>query len=189
MQITETTKPTSVAEWRRWLADNHQTQTEIWLLYDKRADVPTVSYLDSVEQALCFGWIDGLQKRFSEFENAQRFTPRKPKSNWTELNKARARRLIDLGQMTPRGLETLPDLERAFQVPDYIMQALSAVPEALQNFTALPPLYVRVRVGYIDEMRKKPDELSKRLNNFVMRTAEGKLFGNWNDGGRLDDDG
>lgn len=90
MQVTTTCKPVNRAGWRAWLEQHHGTASEVWLLFDDRPDTPTVSYLDAVEEALCFGWIDSTQKRFSAFERAQRFSPRKKRSNWTELNKARA---------------------------------------------------------------------------------------------------
>jgi uncharacterized protein YdeI (YjbR/CyaY-like superfamily) len=63
MDITDTTKPINRQEWRSWLKRNHQTLTEIWLLSDNRAEEPTVTYLDGVEEAICFGWIDGIQKQ------------------------------------------------------------------------------------------------------------------------------
>lgn len=152
---------------------------------DDRSDVRTVDYLDSVEEALCFGWIDGLQKRINEYEKAQRFTPRKMKSNWTELNKERARRLIQENKMTEAGSILLPDLSEQFVVPQYILEKIKENSEAFSNYKKLPELYIRVRVGYIHEMCGKPEELEKRLNNFIKKTEQGKLFGNWNDGGRL----
>jgi uncharacterized protein YdeI (YjbR/CyaY-like superfamily) len=97
MNITNTIELKDRSAWRAWLDKYHQTLTEIWLLSDDRSEEPTLTYLDAVEEAICFGWIDGIQKRFSTYELAQRFTPRKRKSNWTELNKERARRLIRLG--------------------------------------------------------------------------------------------
>lgn len=103
MQVTVTFKATSRKEWRDWLTQHHQSASEIWLLSDDRPGVPTVSYLDSVEEAICFGWIDGIAKRISSVEKAQRFTPRRPRSHWTELNKERTRRLIKLGLMTSAG--------------------------------------------------------------------------------------
>lgn len=92
---------------------------------DDRADVPTVDYLDAVEEALCFGWIDSFAKRITPIERVQRFSPRRPKSNWTELHKARARRLIALGPMTNAGRATLPDLDAPFVLAaDWADQAL-----------------------------------------------------------------
>lgn len=185
MKVTETFKPNNRQDWRNWLTLNHAIAGEIWLLFDDRADVQTISYLDAVEEALCFGWIDGIQKRHHASERAQRFTPRRKKSNWTELNKERARRLIRLGFMTEAGMATLPDLQAQPSVPVDIIQALQAEPDAWVHFQTFPDLYRRVRIGYIVEARNKPDEFARRLNSFVKRTAANQLFGNWNDGGRL----
>jgi uncharacterized protein YdeI (YjbR/CyaY-like superfamily) len=185
MDITDTTKPRNRTEWRSWLEAHHQRLTEIWLLFDDRSAEATVTYLDAVEEAICFGWIDGIQKRFSPHELAQRFTPRKRRSNWTELNKERARRLIRLELMTEAGSATLPDLDVEFIVAEDILAALRAKPVAWANFLEFPDLYRRVRIGYIEEMRKNPIEFDRRLQNFVNKTAVNKMFGNWNDGGRL----
>jgi uncharacterized protein YdeI (YjbR/CyaY-like superfamily) len=185
MQITSTFKPRDRSAWRAWLEERHATTTEIWLLLDDRPAETTVTYLDAVEEAICFGWIDSIQKRFSLYERAQRFTPRKQNSNWTELNKERARRLIRLGVMTEAGRATLPNLEARFEVAADIVDALKTEPGAWSNFLEFPDLYRRVRIGYIEEMRKNPVEFERRLHNFVKRTAANQLFGNWNDGGRL----
>jgi uncharacterized protein YdeI (YjbR/CyaY-like superfamily) len=158
MDITDTTKPRNRTEWRSWLEAHHQTLTEIWLLFDDRSAEPTVTYLDAVEEAICFGWIDGIQKRFSPHELAQRFTPRKRRSNWTELNKERARRLIRLELMTEAGSATLPDLYVKFIVAEDILAALKNKLAAWANFAEFPDLCRRVRIGYIEEMRKNPIE-------------------------------
>nr|WP_326522200.1 YdeI/OmpD-associated family protein [Leptothoe sp. PORK10 BA2] len=183
--MTSTLKVSSRADWRSWLMANHETETEIWLVSDDRPDQPTVTYLDAVEEAICFGWIDGIAKRIANAEKAQRFTPRRPRSNWTELNKERARRLIRLGLMTDAGQRKLPDLSKRFEVADDIMAAINADAIAKTHFERFPDLYIHVRVGYIEEMRKRPEEFSRRLDNFIRKTAAGKMFGNWNDDGRL----
>lgn len=185
MEITKTIKLKDRTAWREWLDRHHKNLTEIWLLSDDRPEEPTVRYLDAVEEAICFGWIDGIQKRVSTYELAQRFTPRKKRSNWTELNKERTRRLIQLGLMTEAGRATLPDLNEKFIVAEDIIEVLKGRPNAWANFLEFPDLYCRVRVGYIEEMRKNPNEFERRLQNFVSKTADNKMFGNWNDGGRL----
>jgi uncharacterized protein YdeI (YjbR/CyaY-like superfamily) len=185
MDITNTIKPIDRAEWRNWLVQNHKTLMEIWVLSDDRPEQPTVTYLDAVEEALCFGWIDGIAKRYSSHELAQRFTPRKRRSNWTELNKARARRLIRLGLMTESGSATLPDLDAEFIVADDLLAILRAEPDVWSNYQAFPDRYRRIRMGYIEEMRKNPTEFDRRLQNFLSKTANNKMFGNWQDGGRL----
>jgi uncharacterized protein YdeI (YjbR/CyaY-like superfamily) len=185
MDITTTFKPQDRDGWRKWLEQNHKILTEIWVLMDDRPEQATIAYLDAVEEALCFGWIDGIAKRFSSHELAQRFTPRKRRSNWTELNKARARRLIRLGLMTKSGSATLPNLDAEFIVAEDILAVLRAEPNVWSNYQAFPDLYRRIRIGYIEEMRKNPTEFDRRLQNFINKTAANKMFGNWQDSGRL----
>jgi uncharacterized protein YdeI (YjbR/CyaY-like superfamily) len=177
--ITETLTAQDRAAWRAWLTRHHADKTEIWLLlprFEKRAS--GLLYLEAVEEALCFGWIDGISKTFDETRRAQRFTPRRPKSNWTELNKDRARRLIAAGLMTPAGAAVLPDLDTsAFRIADDIEAALKRDAQTWSNFEAFPDSYKRIRIGFIEEMRKQPDEFDKRLNNFLHKTKQNKQFG------------
>jgi uncharacterized protein YdeI (YjbR/CyaY-like superfamily) len=91
--------------WRKWLVDHHADAAEVWLLcYKKHTGRPSLPYEDSVEEALCFGWIDSLVKRIDDEAYAQKFSPRKSKSSWTEQNIQRVQKLIDEGLMTPAGL-------------------------------------------------------------------------------------
>lgn len=176
MKITETLKVSTRAEWRLWLTENHADSKEIWLVKDKKN--VGFSYLDSVEEALCFGWIDGIAKKLDDDHLAQRFTPRRKKSHWTELNKERARRLIEQGLMTEAGQNILPDLSlENFSIPKDIEAALKADVETWQNFQNFPELYKRVRIGYIEETRGKPEVFETRLNNFLKKTKLGKMFG------------
>jgi len=182
--ISETFEATSRAQWRKWLERHHATKTEIWLVAGLREKGDGLSSLDAVEEALCFGWVDGLAKTFDAARTAQRFTPRRPKSHWTELNKERARRLIREGRMTRAGEGVLPDLSpRAFVVAKDLLAALDASPGARAFFEACPPLYQRVRVGYVEEQRRAPREFATRLQNLVKQCAANKLFGNWDDRG------
>lgn len=183
MEITTTFDPRTRRAWRAWLELNHARETEIWLLI-RRGEPYTITYLDAVEEALCFGWIDGIAKRQGE-ATAQRFTPRRLRSNWTELNKDRARRLIAAGKMTEAGRRILPDLSEVEpSVPADIRARLEAEPGAWENFQAFPAVYQRVRLGYIEEVRKRnPGEWEKRLANFVRKTAKNEMFGNWDDSG------
>ncbi len=186
MEITATVKPADRGEWRDWLAGNHATESFIWILFDKRDEVPTVTYLDAVEEGICFGWIDGIAKRKNEFETAQRFSPRRPKGNWTELNKERARRLIALGLMTDAGRSTLPDLDLPFEAPERLLNDLQADAEAWSTFCEMPELYRRVRLDNLASvMRTNEAEYTARIDRFLKRTKLGKMVGNWNDGGRL----
>lgn len=109
MEIGQTLYASNREDWRGWLLDNHQTAREIWLIFYKKASGKTgVSYDEAVEEALCFGWIDSLARRIDDERRAQRFSPRKPKSVWSDSNKQRIRRLIQEGKMTEAGLATVP---------------------------------------------------------------------------------
>jgi uncharacterized protein YdeI (YjbR/CyaY-like superfamily) len=182
MEITQVLRLNERTEWRAWLNANYATATEVWLV---RSPPGRLTYLDSVEEAICFGWIDGLAKRIPNDELAQRFTPRRKGANWTELNKARAQRLIHLGLMTEAGKATLPPLDLRAEIATDIADALKKAGNAFENFQQFPLLYRAVRIGYIEEVRKNSVEFEKRLNHFVRKTALNQMYGNWNDDGRL----
>jgi uncharacterized protein YdeI (YjbR/CyaY-like superfamily) len=111
MEITETLYVTDRAQWRKWLAVNHKTKREIWLVYYKKATgKPTIPYGDAVEEALCFGWIDGIEKRIDDERYAGRFTPRNPKTPYAESNKQRLRTLLAQGKVQPEIVRSLPEL-------------------------------------------------------------------------------
>lgn len=179
MEISPTLYVPDRAGWRAWLEANHAGEKAIWLItYRPETGRPSVPYLAAVEEALCFGWIDGIAKRVDAERSAQRFTPRRPKSHWTELNKERARRLIAAGLMTDAGRAVLPDLDvSSFRVPDDILAALQADPVVWENFQRFPAVYQRIRVGYIEEVRRQPEVFNTRLANFLKKTREGKMFG------------
>jgi len=110
MEIGETLYVITRDELRQWFEENHQNKKEVWLVqYKKAAKKPSINYVEAVEEALCFGWIDNTQKSMDEERYATRFSPRRSKSNWTETNKERARRLIVEGKMTASGFATLPE--------------------------------------------------------------------------------
>ena len=109
MQIGETIYVTTGDEFRNWLLKNHQTKKEIWLIqYKKATKKPSLNYVEAVEEAICFGWIDNTEKSMDAERYALRFSPRRPKSNWTNTNKERARKMIAEGRMTPAGRASLP---------------------------------------------------------------------------------
>ncbi len=109
MEIGETLLVHSAAEWRLWLTLHHAEKKEIWLVYYKKTSGKTgITYEESVEQALCFGWIDGAIKGIDNDTFAGRFTPRRAKSQWSESNRERVARLISNGSMTEAGLAVLP---------------------------------------------------------------------------------
>ena len=110
MEIGEQLAVASPDDFAAWLAQHGAEKREIWpLIYKKASGKQTVTYEQLVEVALCHGWIDGLMKSLDAEKYAQRFSPRRKRSNWTETNRAIARRLLAAGRMTPVGRATLPD--------------------------------------------------------------------------------
>jgi uncharacterized protein YdeI (YjbR/CyaY-like superfamily) len=109
MVIGETLYVTDRDSFRKWLIENHHVKKEIWLVqYKKAARKPSIPYVDAVEEAICFGWIDGLEKSMDIERYALRFSPRRSNLNWTNTNKDRARRMIAEGRMTAAGRAKLP---------------------------------------------------------------------------------
>lgn len=186
MDITTRLHVERIEEWRNWLESNHLTENEIWLVFHKRdAGDYQLDYIETVEEALCFGWIDGISKKMDHSTKAQRFTPRRKNSHWTELNKERVRRLTALGKMHEQGIKVLPNLETPFEIDEAILEELKKDVATYQFFKTLPDLYVRVRISYIQEHKPGSPEYEKRLANFLKYTAQGKMLGRWDDGGKL----
>lgn len=179
-------------DFRRWLAAHHTTAGECWV--DVRRGVPrddkTFWYVDAVAEAMCFGWIDSTYKKITPgAPAAQRFVPRQPDSRWSELNKARCRRMIRLGQMTAAGRAVLPDMNPAdFRIDPRIKRALQRDPDAWTFFCHCPPLYQRVRADTIQIKAHQPQLFRSRLHKLVTACRDHQMIGQWNDGGRLRDD-
>src|SRR5512139_3214310 len=99
-------------EWRAWLEKHHRTDQEAWLfLFKKKADRHSLTYEEAVEEALCFGWIDGLLHSIDSEKYALRYSPRKPQSVWSATNKRRVEKLINEGRMTAAGLEKIAEAQ------------------------------------------------------------------------------
>lgn len=171
---------------RVWLQENSKTEKSCWVLVRMSPQPDTLLYLDAVEEALCFGWIDGVKKKISETELAQRLSPRSKKSSWTELNKERVRRLEKLGLMTDEGRKVLHDMHYdSFRIDPVIEQRLQEEKQLYENFMAFPDLYTRVRIDTIQSYKNQPDLFKSRLDKFITNTRENKMYGQWNDHGRL----
>ncbi len=173
---------------REWLVNNHSQENECWVVVKRGRpnDNTTFWYLDTVEEALCFGWIDSTTKKLSDTVTAQRFAKRRKNSNWTELNKERCRRLEKLGLMTDSGREVLPDMSEAgFVINQDILALLQSDNVVWQNFLRFPPLYQRVRIDTIQFNTHRPALYKSRLNKFIENTRKGIMYGEWNDNGRL----
>ena len=179
MEITNPIYVNERKQWREWLSNNHNQKTEVWLILPKKSsENPRLPYSDSVEEALCFGWIDSIVKRLDENTNAQRFTPRRLRSTYSQPNKERLRLLIKQGKVNPSLLQSLePILKEEFVYPKDIVEALKTEPETWENFTKFSEPYKRIRVAYVNTARKRPDAFNKRLSNLVRKTKKNKQFG------------
>jgi len=184
MKITNSLSITKRQELRDWLNNNHATSTHAWVPVLSK-DPDELSYLAVVEESICFGWIDSTKKKDGDIM-FQRISPRRKSGNWTELNKERARRLIRLGLMTQGGYDALPDLsESGFSIRDDVMEAIKSDAAIHANFLNLPPLYMRVRVDNIQSYPRGDETYSRRLEKFLESTKANKLYGDWDDNGRL----
>ena len=176
-------------ELRRWLEKNHATEKECWVAVKrgKPAQDGTFAYIDAVEEALCFGWIDSTCKKLSDTVTIQRLTPRRKGSGWTELNKERCRRMEEAGRMTEAGRSALAEAAQKFEIDEDVLEALRAVPEAWRNFRSFPALYRRVRIDNVQRKRKNPELFRSRLQKLIEYSARGVMYGQWDDYGRSAD--
>ena len=171
---------------REWLHEHADNTAYCWVILSRKTSGDGLLYLDAVEEALCFGWIDGIAKKTEAGEFAQRFSPRRKNSNWTELNKERVRRLIRLGMMQECGLTVLPDMsDTSFVIDEAIVRRLKSEPDVYRNFEAFPELYRRIRIDTIQSVRKDQTLYEKRLDKLIEQTRANRLYGQWNDDGRL----
>jgi uncharacterized protein YdeI (YjbR/CyaY-like superfamily) len=179
----------SRGEWRAWLAKNHSRAQELWLIfYNKRSAKPSISHQEAVEEALCYGWIDGLLKKIDEEKYALRFSPRRSGSIWSELNKRRVGRMIEQGLMTEFGQAKIEEAKRkgewtkavrrenAAVLPAELDQALKANSQARRNYESLPPSQRRLYVFWVAEA-KKDETRQKRVRAAVKMLNENKRIG------------
>ncbi len=175
------------SEFRRWLAENSRIASECWVAVKrgKPAGETEFWYIDAVEEALCFGWIDSNHKLINGVR-MQRFTPRKKNSPWTELNKERVRRLEKLGLMTDAGRAVLPAMGvRSYKLDADVESAMKQA-HVYSKFRRFPPLYQRIRSYNVSFYKKRnPEAYEKMLARLISETKQGKMFGEWNDYGRL----
>ncbi len=172
--------------WRAWLAERHDSETEVWLVYyRKETGKPRISYNDAVEEALCFGWVDSTVRGIDGERFAQRFSKRKRNSSLSQMNKERIRRLIAEKKMTKAGLgavahvfDPAADDAEDFAVPPEILAALQANDQAWRNFQEFPGPYRRIRIAYIESRKRHGAEMyRKALRHFIEMTAKNKRFG------------
>lgn len=189
MKITEKLHVTNRDDWRAWLSQNYDTEKEVWLIHYKRhTGKPRIPYDDAVEEALCFGWIDSLVKKIDDEKFAQKFTPRKRKSKWSEANKKRVGKMIKEGKMKKAGLAKIREaknngewfktapVEKKLEVPACIRKAFATNEKAQDNFNNLANGYKRQLVGWITSA-KKEETRKRRLTEAVQLLEQNKKLG------------
>lgn len=189
MKIIEKLYVTNRDEWRVWLEKNLDTTKGIWLIfYKKHTNKPSIPYDDAVEEALCFGWIDSIIKRIDDEKFARKFTPRKDKSKWSELNKKRVRKMIKEGKMTEAGLAKIRETKksgewfktaspkRGLVIPQCIEKALTKNERALSNFNKLSNSYRKQYIGWITSA-KREETRKRRLAEVIRLLEQNKKLG------------
>ncbi len=175
--------------WRGWLARHHASDRVVWLiLLKKHVRKPCVKLGEAVEEALCFGWIDGKLRRIDDERHAVRFTPRQPGSVWSAVNKARVRRLTAQGRMTEAGRRLVAAgkksgqwqkarvRERTTAVPEDLAAALARNASARSLFEGFAPSYRKLYVAWVEDA-KRPETRRRRIATVVARAAQGRKPG------------
>ena len=192
MEVTNLLDIHTREELYAWYLENHDKVSDFWLRINRaREPFPgVVGYVDAVEVALCFGWIDSTQKRIDNGKPIQHFTPRRKRSNWCWNNIERCRRLIDLNEMTPAGLAVLPEHDpKNFVFEEWVINALKADPIVWKNFNSFPGAYRRIKVDRIQHYNstKRPEYAMHMLQTLIDDTRKGKMQPGWDDNGKLFD--
>ena len=166
------------SEWHEYLESHFETSDEIWLVFPtKNSEEPGLSYNDAVEEALCFGWIDGRAGTLDDKHHIRRFTPRRKGSSYSRPNIERLIRLEEQGLIHPKVREiVLPVINEPFVFPSDIIEALKQDEAVWENYQRFTDAYKRIRIAYIDAARKRPEEFLKRLNSFIRKTRNGVLI-------------
>ncbi len=165
-------------EWRNWLMENHTCEKEIWLVYYKKhTGKPSVTYPESVQEALCFGWIDGIKKRIDDERYMHRFTLRTPKSNWSDFNIRLAKKLIKDKKMTDFGLKYFENRKtNTFSLSPENEQKIKENQIAWQNFNNLAPGYRKQYIHWISSA-KRAETIQKRLEEAIKLLEQNKKLG------------
>jgi uncharacterized protein YdeI (YjbR/CyaY-like superfamily) len=177
---------TSAEAWAGWLGEQHAASGGVWLKIAKAGSgLPTVTYSEALDAALCFGWIDGQKGRFDDSSWLQRFGPRTPRSRWSKINRDRAEALIAGGQMRPAGLRAIEqakadgrwdaayDSSRTAAVPEDLERELAGNAAAREFFATLNSQN-RYAILYRIQEAKKPETRTRRIEKFVAMLANGE---------------
>jgi len=178
----------SAKAWERWLRAHHATEPGLWLKIAKKGSgVVTVDITEAIETALCYGWIDGLRHAHDETYFRQRFTPRKPRSKWSQINRDRAEALIASGRMRPAGLAQVDAAKadgrwaaayagsRTIEVPDDLTKALRRNAKARRAFETLDSTN-RFAILFRIHDAKRPETRARRIEQFVTMLEEGRTI-------------
>jgi len=175
----------SRARWRAWLDANHASASEIWLVFHKpHTGKTSIDYEDSVEEAICFGWVDSLIRRLDDDRYARKFTPRKTDSYWSDTNRKRYAKVEALGLLAAAGRDRAPSdanrypprRKRSAAVPAYIEKAFKAEPLAWATFERLAPRERIMYVGWIDNA-KRDETRARRIQKALALLVAGKKLG------------
>jgi len=179
MKVTKTLYVKTRSEWRNWLKKNCRSKKEIWLVFhNKSSNKKSVSYEEAVEEALCFGWIDSIVKKIEKDSRVQRFTPRNPKSPYSQLNKERLKKLLKQKKVVVSVRKEVGNLENEkFVFPEDIIKEISNDKKAWKNYQKFSEAYKRIRVAFIDGSRKRPDVFNQRLKYFIKMCSQNKQYG------------
>jgi len=174
--------------WRTWLEEYHTTIKEVWLIfYKKHTGKPCITYLDAVEEALCFGWIDSIIQKIDEERYARKFTPRSIGSKWSNLNIERFWKMVDQGRMTPEGMKKyrLSNKESEqheettngeFSLSENLMKKFMSNHRAWENFNKLPPSHRRNYLGWIMSAKREETQI-KRFSQAIELLSQNKKLG------------
>lgn len=180
---------TTAGAWRAWLRSNHDSERGVWLIfYKKETGRPTLAYEAAVEEALCYGWIDSTVKSIDNERYARKFTPRKEKSNWSDLNKKRATRLIKNKRMTRIGMRLIEAAKESglwdrpdrpaprVDMPREFQNALKNNRLALREFEKLAPSHQKRYIMWVGTA-KRPETRAKRIAESIELLERGKKLG------------
>lgn len=178
----------SQKKWRSWLLKNHDKVDGIWmLLYKKDSGIKSINYDQALEEALCFGWIDGLRKKYDEKSYIQKFTPRRKRSIWSKRNRSKAEQLTKEGKIHKAGLaeidkakndgrwEKAYDSHTTMKIPDDFLKELSKYPKALTFFKSLNKTNL-YSIGYRLQTAKKPETRQKRMKLIIEMMKQENKF-------------
>jgi|SRR5215469_8390577 len=179
---------TNPQDLRAWLATNCHQSDGVWLrIYKKQSGVRSVTYAEALDQALCFGWIDGQKKAYDEQSWLQRFTPRRSKSGWSKINTEHAERLIESGEMTPAGLKEVNAAkadgrwEEAYEsfggavIPEDFLKKLALNKAASAFFKSLNKTNL-YSIAYRLQTAKKPETRERRIQAIIEKLSRGERF-------------